>query len=330
MRVLVFSARPYDQEYLQRANNGQHELSFTADALTTDSAWLARGYEAVCCFVDDHAPAEALAQLAENGTRLLTLRSTGFNNVDLKAAAEHGVTVARVSRYSPYSVAEFAVALLLTLNRKTYRAFNRTREYNFLLEGLLGFDLHGKTVGVVGTGKIGEVLCGIMQGFGCRVLAYDVQQNPACVAMGVQYLPLDELLPQCDIISLHVPLLPETRHLINAETLGRLKRGATLINTSRGGLIDTPALVAALRSGQVGAAGLDVYEEEEGLYYQDLSATPTRDDVLSTLLAFPNVIVTGHQAFFTHEALSTIAATTIASLNDFEAGRTSENVLRAK
>jgi D-lactate dehydrogenase len=330
MRVLVFSARPYDVEYLQQANAGQHELSFTADALSAESARLAQGYEAVCCFVDDHAPANVIAQLAEGGTRLLTLRSTGFNNVDLLAAEKNGITVARVSRYSPYSVAEFAVALLLTLNRKTYRAFNRTREYNFLLEGLLGFDLHGKTVGVVGTGKIGEVLCGIMQGFGCRMLAYDVQQNPACLKMGVEYLPLDELLPQCDIISLHVPLLPETRHLINAETLGKLKRGATLINTSRGGLIDTPALVAALRSGQVGAAGLDVYEEEEGLYYQDLSATPTRDDVLSTLLAFPNVIVTGHQAFFTHEALSTITATTIANISDFEDGRTSENVLRAK
>lgn len=330
MNVLVYSARPHDQKYLQEANDGAHSLTFTADALTSDSARLAHGYEAVCCFVDDHAPAEVLAKLAEGGTKLVTLRSTGFNNVDLKAAEQHGIAVARVSRYSPYAVAEFATALLLTLNRKTYRAYNRTREYNFLLEGLMGFDLHGKTVGVVGTGKIGEVFCGIMQGFGCRVLAYDVQQNPACEQMGVEYLALDALLPQCDILSLHVPLMPETRHLLNADTLGKMKRGATLINTSRGGLIDTPALVEALRGGQVGAAGLDVYEEEEGLYYQDLSATPTRDDVLSTLLAFPNVIVTGHQAFFTHEALSTIAATTIANLNDFAAGRVGENVLRAK
>lgn len=330
MNVLVFSARPYDQNYLQKANDGTHTFDFTADALTADTARLARGYEAVCCFVDDHAPAEVIERLAEGGTKLLTLRCTGFNNVDLKAAERHGITVARVLRYSPYSVAEFAVALLLTLNRKTYRAYNRTREYNFLLDGLLGFDLHGKTVGVVGTGKIGEVFCGIMQGFGCRVLAYDVQQNPRCVEIGVEYLGLDALLPECDIVSLHVPLLPETRHLINADTLGKLKRGATLLNTSRGGLIDTPALVDALRSGRVGAAGLDVYEEEEGLYYQDLSATPTRDDVLSTLLAFPNVIVTGHQAFFTHEALSTIAATTIANLSDFEQGRESENVLRSK
>jgi D-lactate dehydrogenase len=328
MDVLVYSARSYDQQYLTAANGGTHNLVFQPASLDASTATLAANFPAVCCFVDDKAPAEALEVLAAGRTRLLTLRCTGFNNVDLAAAERLGITVARVLRYSPYAVAEHAVALLQTLNRKTHRAYNRTREYNFLLDGLLGFDLHGKTVGIVGTGKIGEVLSGIMKGFGCRVLAYDVVQNPACVAQGVEYLPLDELLALSDIISLHVPLLPQTRYLINGETLGKMKPGVIIINTSRGGLIDTAALIEAIKSGQVGGAGLDVYEEEDGLYYQDLSGSKTRDDIFSLLVSFPNVIVTGHQAFFTHEALTTIAETTIHNISDFAAGRTSDNVLQ--
>jgi D-lactate dehydrogenase len=271
-----------------------------------------------------------LEQLASGGTGLIALRATGFNNVDLQAAAALGIDVRRVGRYSPYSVAEHAVALIQTLNRKTHRAFNRTREYNFLLDGLMGVDLHGKTVGIVGTGKIGEALASIMRGFGSRVIAYDVVENPACVALGVTYMPLAELLAESDIVSLHVPLFPDTYHIINRETLSLSKRGQIIVNTSRGGLIDTMALVEALRSGQIGAAGLDVYEEEDGLYYRDLSSDMVRDEVFSLLISFPNVIVTGHQAFFTREALQTIAETTMQNITDFEEGRTSENVLKPK
>ncbi len=328
MDVLVYSARLYDEAFLDSANAGRHTLTFTRASLDAQTAPLAREFPAICIFVDDKATAEVIARLATGRTRLITLRSTGFNNVDLAAAARHGLDVRRVSRYSPYSVAEHAVALIQTLNRKTHRAYNRTREYNFLLDGLMGFDLHGKTVGIVGTGKIGEVLARIMTGFGCQVIAYDIAENPSCLALGVQYLPLEELLAQADIVSLHVPLFPETYHMINRETLAKTKRGQIIINTSRGGLIDTMALVEALRSGQIGAAGLDVYEEEDGLYYRDLSSDLVRDEVFSLLISFPNVIVTGHQAFFTREALQTIAATTIQNITDFEEGRASENVLR--
>jgi D-lactate dehydrogenase len=258
---------------------------------------------------------------------MIAQRSTGYNNIDLDACARLGVTAMRVAYYSPYAVAEHAVALLMTLNRRVHRAFNRTREFNFRLAGLMGRDIHGSTVGVIGTGKIGAIFARIMTGFGCTVLGYDVRENPECLELGVRYAPLDELLRQADIISLHAPLLPETRHIINAQTLATLKPGAFLINTSRGGLVDTAALIEAVQSGHLAGVGLDVYEEEQGKFFRDLSDQPMHDDVLARLMTFPNVLVTGHQAFFTQEAYTTIAETTVKNLDDFAAGRTNDNTL---
>jgi D-lactate dehydrogenase len=233
----------------------------------------------------------------------------------------------RVTSYSPYSVAEHAVALLLTLNRRVHRAFNRTREFNFRLAGLMGRDIHGSTVGVVGTGKIGAIFAQIMKGFGCTLLGYDVQQNQACLELGMRYVALDELLAQSDIVSLHAPLVKETRHIINADSLAKMKDDSFLINTSRGGLVDTAALIEAVQNGKLAGVGLDVYEEEQGKFFRDLSDRPMSDEVLARLMTFPNVLVTGHQAFFTREAYTTIAETTINNLDDFAAGRTNENTL---
>ncbi|MCS6848406.1 MAG: 2-hydroxyacid dehydrogenase, partial [Anaerolineae bacterium] len=249
---------------------------------------------------------------------------------DLNAAARCGITVMRVANYSPYAVAEFAVALLLAVNRKIHRAYNRTREGNFLLDGLQGRDIHGKTVGVVGTGRIGAVFARIMAGFGVTLLGYDVASNPECVQLGMRYVTLDELLAQSDVVSLHAPLLPSTYHIINAEALAKMKPGAILINTSRGALVDAEALIEALKSGRIGAVGLDVYEEEDGLFFRDRSDQIITDDVFARLMTFPNVLITGHQAFFTHEALAQIAETTIRNLSDFEAGRTNENALQPR
>jgi D-lactate dehydrogenase len=330
MRVLVFSARAYDREFMSAAAKARHELHFTDASLKPETVSLAAGFPAVCGFVNDHFDAPLLTALAAAGTRLVLLRSTGFNNVDLAAAAAVGITVMRVSQYSPYAVAEFAVTLMLALNRKIHRAYNRVRDDNFLLDGLLGFDLHGKTLGIVGTGRIGAALARIGAGFGCRLVGYDVVENPDCRASGLVYAPLDRLLADSDIISLHLPLTPETRHLINAQTLMQMKKGAMLINTSRGAVVDTKALIASLKRGQIGAVGLDVYEEEEHLFFQDLSEKPLADDVFARLLTFPNVIVTGHQGFFTREALHDIAGATIANLDDFAAGRSNANVLRAE
>jgi D-lactate dehydrogenase len=329
VQVLVYSARPYDRDSLREANQGKHEIRFTEAALDSSTAVLAQGVPAVCCFVDDVLDAAVLKRLAGGGTRLVVLRATGFNNVELRVAEELGITVMRVTRYSPYAVAEFAVGLILALNRKIHRAYNRVRENNFLLDGLLGFDLYGKTVGIVGTGKIGSVLARILQGFGCRFLGHDVVENPECLALGMPYVPLEELLGEADIVSLHAPLTPETRHLINSETLAVMKPGAMLINTSRGALVDARALIRALKKGRVGAVGLDVYEEESHLYFQNLSDQIIADDVFTRLLSFPNVLVTGHQAFFTREALATIAETTIENISDFEAGRSNDNVLKS-
>jgi D-lactate dehydrogenase len=328
MRVLVYDAHSYDQTFLDAANAGRHELTYTTAPLDAQTAALARGYPAICCFVNDDASPEVLAQLAAGGTRLLALRCTGFNNVDLAAAERAGVAVMRVATYSPYSVAEHAVALLMTLNRRIHRAFTRTREFNFRLAGLMGRDLHGGTVGVVGTGKIGAVFAAIMRGFGCELLGYDVVESPACRALGLTYVPLGEVLARSDVVSLHVPLLPQTRHLINADTLATMKPEAYLLNTSRGGLVDTGALVAALARGHLAGVGLDVYEEEDGKFFRDLSDRPMSDEVLARLLTFPNVLVTGHQAFFTRVAYTTIAETTLANLDDFAAGRANANVLR--
>jgi D-lactate dehydrogenase len=331
MRIAVFDTHSYDRHALEAANVAfSHQLSFFEPRLTVDTAALATGVECVCSFVNDRLDRPALNTLQQGGTRLIALRSAGYNHVDLAAAADLGLTVVRVPAYSPHAVAEHAVALILALNRKIYRAFNRVREGNFGLDGLVGFDLVGKTVGVIGTGRIGVVFAGIMRGFGCRVLAFDARPDGDAAAIhGFTYAALEELLAASDILSLHVPLNPATRHIINADALGRMKRGVVLINTSRGALLDTRALIAALKTGHIGAAGLDVYEEEEGIFFRDLSDQVLQDDVLARLLTFPNVVITSHQAFLTHEALASIATTTLENVRAFEDEGAAVNEVRA-
>jgi len=320
MRVAVFDTHRFDRESLETANaGGAHDLAFFEPRLTRDTAALAMGFEAVCSFVNDRLDPHTLGILSQEGVRLIALRSAGYNHVDLDAAARLGLTVVRVPAYSPHAIAEHAVALILTLNRKIHRAHNRVRESNFSLDGLVGFDLHGKTVGVVGTGRIGSVLLRIMHGFGCRLLAFDVKPDARLVGeLGVRYVELSVLFKDSDIISLHVPLTPETRHLIDAAALAQMKHGVFLINTGRGAVIDTAALVDALKRGQVGAAGLDVYEEEEGIFFKDLSEEVLQDDVLARLLTFPNTLITSHQGFLTREALANIAETTLGNITAFE------------
>ncbi|MCA9394820.1 MAG: 2-hydroxyacid dehydrogenase [Candidatus Omnitrophica bacterium] len=320
MRTAVFSTKSYDRRFLKEANDHRHDLTFFEWPLNTHTVKLLHDFEAVCVFVNDRADRVILEQLAKNGIRLLALRCAGFNNVDIPAAAELGITVARVPAYSPHGVAEHAVALMLALNRKIYRAHNRIRDGNFSLEGLMGFEMHGKCAGIIGTGKIGELTAGILKGFSMRLFGYDTRPNPACEAMGMTYLSLDELYATCDIISLHVPLLPATHHLIDDEAVGRMKDGVMIINTSRGGLIKTQSVIDGLKSGRIGYLGLDVYEEEADLFFEDLSDSVIQDDVFARLLTFPNVIITGHQAFFTDVALNNIAETTIANLTGFAAG----------
>ncbi|WP_372373518.1 2-hydroxyacid dehydrogenase [Vreelandella venusta] len=318
MRVAVFSAKPYDETFLTRANaSNRHELSFFDARLTVDTAPLAKGFEVVCAFVNDHLYADVLEQLHTSGIRLVALRSAGFNHVDLAAAERLGITVVRVPAYSPHAVAEHAVALVLSLNRMTYRAYNRVREGNFSLDGLLGFDLHGKTVGVIGTGQIGLIFANIMHGFGCRVVASDPFPNPNAEPF-VEYVPLASLYAQADIISLHCPLTPDTDHLINTKAIAQMKQGVMLINTGRGRVVDTQAVIAGLKSGKIGHLGLDVYEEEEQLFFEDLSHAVIDDDQFMRLTTFHNVLITGHQAFFTTEALTNIAETTLANIDAFE------------
>lgn len=318
MRVAVFSTKPYDERFLSAANDN-HNLTFFEARLTPTTVSLANGHDAVCAFVNDDLQRPVLEQLKESGTRLIALRSAGFNHVDMKAAKDLGLTVVRVPAYSPHAVAEHALALILSLNRQIHRAYNRVREGNFTLEGLLGFDLHGKTVGVIGTGKIGLAFANVMSGFGCKLLAYDPYPNEEVEAVA-QYVSLQRLFKQADIISLHCPLTPDTHHLIDEEALGHMKGGAMLINTSRGALVDTQAVIGALKSGKLGYLGLDVYEEEADLFFEDLSDKVIQDDVFSRLLTFPNVLITGHQAFFTEEALHKIAQTTLNNITAFETG----------
>lgn len=332
MKVAVFSTKPFEKGFFERVNPLYgHELVFLETRLSAESACLASGYPAVCAFVNDNLQGDVLKTLAENGTRLIALRSAGFNHVDLKAADALGITVLRVPAYSPYAVAEHTVALMLDLNRKIYRAYQRVREGNFTLNGLMGFDMYGKTVGIVGTGKIGRVVARILLGFGCRVLAYDPYPNEEAEAMGVIYTPLEELLEDADIVTLHCPLTPDTYHLINEAAIDRMKPGVMLINTSRGAVIDTRAVIDGLKSGKIGYLGLDVYEEESDLFFRDLSDVVIQDDVFMRLLTFPNVIITGHQAFFTNEAVENIAHTTLANITDFEKGTVNpENVVAAE
>lgn len=318
MRVAVFSTKAYDKTFLDAANAGRFQLVYLESRLDASTAFAAEGAQAVCAFVNDHVDAQTLAILARQGVRLVALRCAGFNNVALEAAKSHGITIARVPEYSPHSVAEHAVALMLTLNRKIHRASARVREGNFSLDGLLGFDMHRKTVGVVGTGKIGLCVTRIMAGFGCKVLAYDPFPNQECLDAGATYVTLPELLGNSDIVSLHCPLTPDTHHMIDENAIQGMRRGVMLINISRGAVVDTRALIRGLKSGMIGSLGLDVYEEEENLFFQDLSSKVIQDDVFARLLTFPNVVITGHQAFFTEEALSAIASTTLENISSFD------------
>jgi D-lactate dehydrogenase len=320
MRVAVFSTKSYDQRFLSTAAGERHELVFFEARLNAVTAPLAEGFPAVCAFVNDQLDAEVLNALHYGGTRLIALRSAGFNHVDLAKAASLGMRVARVPAYSPYAVAEHAVALILTLNRKLHRAYARVREGNFSLDGLLGFEVHGSTVGIIGTGKIGVAFARIMSGFGCRLLAHDPHPNAECEKLGVEYVELPTLFGASDIIALHAPLMPATVHLIDEAALGQMKDGVMLVNTSRGALVDTRAVIDALKSGRLGGLGLDVYEEEEELFFEDFSDQVITDDVFARLLTFPNVVITGHQGFFTTSALQNIADTTVANITAFETG----------
>ncbi len=328
--VAVFDTHSYDRQAFTEANARYgHALTFFEPRLTPVTATLAAGFPVVCSFVNDRLDAEAIETLHGGGVRLIALRSAGYNHVNLQAAAVRAIPVVRVPEYSPHAVAEHAVGLILCLNRKIHRAFWRVREANFSLDGLVGFDLHGKTVGIVGTGRIGCVMAHIMRGFGCRVLAFDLQEVPELVsALSVRYVDLPELYRESDILSLHVPLTPATRHLIDANALGLMKRGVMVVNTGRGALIDTRALVDALKAERIGAAALDVYEEEEGIFFTNLSDQVLQDDVLARLLTFPNVLVTSHQAFLTREALANIADITLGSVTAFERGETLINEVR--
>jgi Lactate dehydrogenase and related dehydrogenases len=320
MKTAFFSTQPYDKEYFTRYNT-THELVFLDAPLDEKTAALAAGCEAICAFVNDTINEKVIQLLAEQGVRLIAMRSAGYNNIDLKAAQAHHMAIVRVPAYSPHAVAEHAVALILALNRKTHKAYNRVREGNFSLEKLTGFDLYGKTVGVIGTGKIGQVFCEIMLGFGCKVLAFDMIANRDMEAKGVEYLPLVKLLPQCDIISLHCPLTEQTHHIINTDTLALMKQGVMLINTSRGALIDTAAAIQALKTGRLRYLGIDVYEQEEKLFFHNLSEEIIEDDTIMRLMSFPNVLITAHQGFFTDEALTQIARTTLQNISDFEDGK---------
>jgi D-lactate dehydrogenase len=317
MDIAVFSTKSYDRQFMDAAA-GHHKLHYIEARLTHDTATLARGSRAVCAFVNDQVNEAVLKQFRSFGVGVVALRAAGYNNVDLAAAKQQGIAIASVPAYSPEAVAEHAVALMLSLDRNIHRAYARVREGNFALEGLLGFNLHGCTVGVIGTGRIGTVVAKIMRGFGCKVLAHDIEANLKCTNLGVNYVELPVLLGTSDIITLHCPLTSQTHHLINDTAIAQMKRGVMLINTSRGAIIDTAAVIRAIKSGAIGHLGLDVYEEEASLFFDDKSDAVIRDDVFERLLTFPNVLVTGHQGFFTREALTAIAATTVANIDAFE------------
>jgi D-lactate dehydrogenase len=328
MKVAVFSTQSYDKEYLDKANTEKdHDLTYFESSLKEKSVRLAENFDAVCVFVNDRLTREVIRELAAMGVKLIALRCAGFNNVDIQSAYENNITVLRVPAYSPHSVAEHAVALILTLARKTHKAYNRVREGNFSLERLTGYDLFDKTVGVIGTGKIGVVFAHIMKGFGCKVVAYDRYPNPSVSDAGMPYLPLEKLFQVSDIISLHCPLTPETHHIINNKSLSLMRNGVMLINTSRGKLIDTDAIIEALKNGRVGYLGIDVYEQEEKLFFKDLSEMVIADDKIGRLMSFPNVLITAHQAFFTDNALKQIAYTTIKNITDFKNNSTSKEDL---
>ncbi len=318
MNITFFSTQAYDKRSFEEHNKGYaFNIKFLDVQLNEQTATLATGADAVCAFVNDRINGAIIRQLTEAGVKVIALRCAGFNNVDLMAAKEYNLKVVRVPAYSPHAVAEHAVAMIMTLNRKTHKAYNRIREQNFSLNGLLGFDLYQKTVGVIGTGNIGQVFCKIMKGFGCDVVAFDINPDESLISMGIRYADLKEVFAKSDIISLHCPLNEHTRYIINRDAIESMERNVMLINTSRGGLIDTKAVVDGLKSGKIGSLGIDVYEQEENLFFRDLSDTIIEDDVIARLSSFPNVLITAHQGFFTHEALAQIAETTLSNLKAF-------------
>lgn len=318
MKLAFFSTKPYDQRFFESANQDVgHELAFFETKLTAKTGTLADGYDGVCVFVNDPLDSAALETLANQGCKLILLRCAGYNNVDLDAADRLGMIICRVPVYSPFAVAEHTVALILTLNRKVHKAYNRVRDGNFAIEGLIGFDLNDKTIGIVGTGRIGHILARICTGFGLHVLAHDLKPDAELEALGVRYVPFDELIKKSDIVSLLCPLTPQTHHLISKDVVRHMKPGVMLVNTSRGGLIDAKALIAGLKSGHIGSVALDVYEEEGDVFFEDLSDQVLQDDTLARLLSFPNVLITSHQAFFTREAMQEIAKTTLANATGY-------------
>jgi D-lactate dehydrogenase len=331
MNVAMYSSRSWDRAFFKEVNTqGSFEFTFLEPSLNPQTGRLAEGFEAVCLFVNDDGGKESLRVLAEGGVRYIALRSAGFNHVDLREAERLGMQVVRVPAYSPYAVAEHALALILALNRQVHRAYNRVREGNFSLQGLMGFELNRSTVGVVGTGRIGEVFCRLLEGFGCQVVAFDPYPNDRLKEKGIPYLALEQLLQRSDVVSLHCPLTPDTQHLINPNTVQMMKPGSMLINTSRGELIDTRAAIQGLKNGRLGYLGLDVYEEEGDLFFEDLSDYILQDDVFARLLTFPNVIITGHQAFFTRNAVRSIAETTLQNLEDLASDGRCVNLLTSE
>lgn len=321
MKVAIFSAKPYDREYLDTFNlEYKHDLVYFNEPLHINTANLAIGFEAICVFVNDKIDKETIIKLSKNGVKLIALRCAGFNNIDILAAKENNIKVVRVPAYSPNAVAEHAVALILTLNRKTHKAYNRIRENNYSLEKLVGFDLYKKTIGVIGTGLIGSIFCEIMLGFGCKVIAFDINPSEILQKKGVEYKSFIETINNADIISLHCPLTPDTHHLINSDVFSQMKDGVMLINTSRGALIKTTDVIEVLKNGKLGYLGIDVYEQEANLFFKDLSEEVIQDDLILRLMSFPNVLITAHQGFFTKEALTQIALTTLNNISDFENG----------
>jgi D-lactate dehydrogenase len=327
LEILAFGVQADERPLIEDAFRDHHPVRCLDVFLNQDTAPIAAGHEIVSSSVNADLGGPVLEILAAGGTRMIAQRSTGFNNIDLKTAERLGLTVARVSYYSPYSVAEFAWTLAMAVNRRVVRASNRTRDFDFRLDGLMGRDLHGRTAGVLGTGKIGEAFARIAHGFGMRLLGWDIAENPACLELGMTYVPKERLLAESDLVSLHVPLMPQTLHLIDAAALRAMKDDAILVNSSRGGLVDTAALVHELRAGRFTGVGLDVYEAEAGLFFLDKSLEAVEDDTLARLVTFPNVLVTSHQAYYTREAVGQIVKTTVRNVLDYTAGRRSENVL---
>lgn len=319
MKIAFFSTKSYDSDYFENYNETYgYQFSFFLSALNKDTAILTKGFEVVCVFVNDKIDEETILQLSENGVKLIALRCAGYNNINLTSAKKNNIKVVRVPAYSPESVAEHSMALILTLNRKTHKAYNRVREGNFSLKNLMGFNLHGKTIGVIGTGKIGAAFCRIIKGFGCKIIAFDVTKSQELINLGVEYLAINEVFKRSDILSLHCPLTPDTKHIVNAKSLLLMKEGVMIINTSRGALINTADAISSLSNKKIGYLGIDVYEQEEGLFFEDLSEIIIQDDLILRLNSFPNVLITSHQAYFTKEAMIEITITTLENIKSFE------------